>query len=40
MRNLEIEGLKLGADDYIAKPIKPELLLTRLRTALRRVKKR
>lgn len=35
----EIEGLKLGADDYITKPIKPELLLTRLRTALRRVKK-
>lgn len=35
----EIEGLKLGADDYIAKPIKPELLLTRLKTALRRVKK-
>lgn len=35
----EIEGLKLGADDYISKPIKPELLLTRLRTALRRVKK-
>jgi two-component system, OmpR family, alkaline phosphatase synthesis response regulator PhoP len=35
----EIEGLKLGADDYIAKPIKPELLLARLRTAMRRVKK-
>jgi len=35
----EIEGLKLGADDYIAKPIKPELLLTRLRTAMRRVKR-
>ncbi|MFT4061947.1 MAG: response regulator transcription factor [Edaphocola sp.] len=35
----EIEGLRLGADDYIAKPIKPELLLQRLRTALRRVKK-
>jgi two-component system alkaline phosphatase synthesis response regulator PhoP len=35
----EIEGLQLGADDYITKPIKPELLLTRLRTALRRVKK-
>jgi two-component system alkaline phosphatase synthesis response regulator PhoP len=35
----EIEGLKLGADDYIAKPIKPDLLLARLRTALRRVKK-
>lgn len=35
----EIEGLKMGADDYIAKPIKPELLLTRLRTAMRRMKK-
>lgn len=35
----EIEGLQLGADDYIYKPIKPELLLTRLKTALRRVKK-
>ncbi len=35
----EIEGLMYGADDYIAKPIKPELLLARLRTALRRVKK-
>jgi two-component system alkaline phosphatase synthesis response regulator PhoP len=35
----EIEGLKLGADDYITKPIKPDLLLARLRTALRRVKK-
>jgi two-component system alkaline phosphatase synthesis response regulator PhoP len=35
----EIEGLKLGADDYIAKPIKPELLLARLRTAMRRMKK-
>lgn len=35
----EIEGLKLGADDYIAKPIKPELLLARLDTALRRMKK-
>lgn len=35
----EIEGLKIGADDYIAKPIKPELLATRISTALRRVKK-
>ncbi|MCB0698163.1 MAG: response regulator transcription factor [Chitinophagaceae bacterium] len=34
----EIEGLKLGADDYIAKPIKPELLLTRIAAALRRTK--
>ena len=34
----EIEGLKAGADDYITKPIKPELLIARLRTALRRHK--
>lgn len=34
----EIEGLKVGADDYIAKPIKPELLLTRIAAALRRTK--
>lgn len=35
----EIEGLKLGADDYISKPVKMELLLMRLRTALRRLRK-
>jgi len=35
----EIEGLKLGADDYLSKPIKIELLLARLRTALRRLKR-
>ncbi len=35
----EIEGLKVGADDYIAKPIKPELLATSIRTALRRFRK-
>lgn len=35
----EIEGLKLGADDYIYKPVKPELIIQRLRTALRRIKK-
>jgi two-component system alkaline phosphatase synthesis response regulator PhoP len=35
----EIEGLKTGADDYIAKPIKPELLVTRISAALRRLKK-
>jgi Response regulators consisting of a CheY-like receiver domain and a winged-helix DNA-binding domain len=35
----EIEGLKLGADDYIAKPIKPELLSTRISAALRRFRK-
>ncbi len=35
----EIEGLKNGADDYVAKPIKPELLSTRIRAALRRFRK-
>ena len=35
----EIEGLKTGADDYIAKPIKPELLATRIAAALRRLRK-
>lgn len=34
----EIEGLTLGADDYISKPIKPELLVTRIAAALRRTK--
>lgn len=34
----EIEGLRTGADDYITKPIKPELLATRIQAALRRVK--
>lgn len=31
-------GLELGADDYIIKPIQPRLLLTRIRTLLRRMK--
>ncbi|WP_276134004.1 response regulator transcription factor [Polluticoccus soli] len=35
----EIEGLKTGADDYISKPIKPELLATRISAALRRFRK-
>lgn len=35
----EIEGLNLGADDFIGKPIKPELLATRISAALRRFKK-
>jgi len=35
----EIEGLRVGADDYIAKPIKPELLMTRIAAALRRLRK-
>lgn len=35
----EIEGLSTGADDYITKPIKPELLVTRIGSALRRFRK-
>ncbi len=30
-------GLELGADDYVIKPVKPRLLVTRIRTLLRRV---
>ena len=29
-------GLEIGADDYVIKPVKPRLLLTRIRTLLRR----
>lgn len=36
---VEIEGLKIGADDFISKPIKPELLATRIGSALRRFRK-
>jgi len=32
----EILGLEFGADDYIAKPVKPRVLLARLRSHLRR----
>ena len=32
----EIQGLNVGADDYIIKPIKPKLLLTRIKSLLRR----
>jgi len=35
----EIEGLNLGADDYIVKPIKPRLLLSRVNALLRRLNK-
>ncbi|HQE11131.1 MAG TPA: response regulator transcription factor [Flavipsychrobacter sp.] len=35
----EITGLQLGADDFIRKPIKTEVLLTRIQTALRRSKR-
>ncbi|MED5374379.1 MAG: response regulator [Myxococcota bacterium] len=32
----EILGLELGADDYLTKPVRPRVLLARLRAALRR----
>lgn len=35
----EIAGLNMGADDYLSKPIKPELLASRIAAALRRFRK-
>lgn len=35
----EIRGLDVGADDYIAKPIKPKLLVSRVQSAFRRINK-
>lgn len=35
----EVEGLNLGADDYIQKPIKPQLLLSRINALFRRMNK-
>lgn len=35
----EIAGFEAGADDYIAKPIKPKVLITRLQAILRRLNK-
>ncbi|MEX0965652.1 MAG: response regulator transcription factor [Bacteroidia bacterium] len=35
----EIKGLNTGADDYVSKPIKPKLLLTRISALLRRGQK-
>lgn len=32
----QLKGFELGADDYIVKPIKPELLLARINAALKR----
>ncbi|MFT5897146.1 MAG: DNA-binding response OmpR family regulator, partial [bacterium] len=34
--NDEVAGLDTGADDYLAKPVKPSILLARLRALLRR----
>jgi two-component system, OmpR family, alkaline phosphatase synthesis response regulator PhoP len=36
----EIKGLNVGADDYIVKPIKPKLLVTRVKALLRRLSQR
>ena len=33
----QILGLELGADDYIAKPVQPRVLLTRIKALLRRL---
>jgi two-component system, OmpR family, alkaline phosphatase synthesis response regulator PhoP len=33
----EIKGLNIGADDYIIKPIKPQILISRIKSALRRL---
>lgn len=33
----EIVGLEVGADDYLAKPVNPRLLLTRVKALLRRL---
>jgi two-component system response regulator RstA len=32
----ELVGLEIGADDYMAKPVRPQLLLARIKTLLRR----
>lgn len=37
--NSEIKGLNTGADDYIVKPIKPKLLISRVNALLRRANK-
>ena len=35
----EITGLQIGADDYLAKPVGPRLLMTRIQSLLRLVKR-
>jgi len=32
----EIKGLETGADDFLAKPVKPKVLLARIKALLRR----
>jgi len=36
----EVVGLEIGADDYMAKPVRPRVLLARLRSLLRRTSDR
>ena len=35
----EVQGLDLGADDYLTKPVQPKLLLARVRKALQRARR-
>jgi two-component system, OmpR family, alkaline phosphatase synthesis response regulator PhoP len=35
----EIQGLNIGADDYVVKPIKPKLLVSRINALFRRARK-
>jgi two-component system response regulator RstA len=35
----ELVGLEVGADDYLSKPVKPKLLLARIKTVLRRTQR-
>ncbi|MCP5161573.1 MAG: response regulator [Hahellaceae bacterium] len=36
----QVLGLEMGADDYMSKPVRPRVLLARIRALLRRVKER
>jgi two-component system response regulator RstA len=36
----EVVGLEVGADDYLAKPVRPRLLLARIGALLRRTRER